>query len=33
MNISWAIGLAGGGLIGGWLYKHHAEKHTLLKFS
>jgi len=26
MNISWAIGLAGGGLIGGWLYKHHAEK-------
>ena len=26
MNISWAIGLAGGGLIGGWLYKHFAEK-------
>ncbi len=26
MNISWAIGLAGGGLIGGWLYKHYAEK-------
>lgn len=26
MNISWAIGLAGGGLLGGWLYKHFAEK-------
>lgn len=26
MNISWAIGFAGGGLVGGWLYKHFAEK-------
>lgn len=26
MSISWAIGLAGGGLLGGYFYKHLAEK-------
>ncbi len=26
MNISWAIGLSGGGLLGGWIYKHYGEK-------
>ncbi len=29
MNISFAIGLAGGSLIGGWLYKHYGEKSGL----
>lgn len=26
MNISWAIGLSGGGLIGGWIYHNFGEK-------
>ena len=26
MNVSWAIGLSGGGLLGGWIYKHFGEK-------
>lgn len=31
LNISWAIGLAGGGLIGGFLYNNYGEKATLAK--
>ncbi len=26
LNLSWAIGLGGGGLLGGWIYKHYGEK-------
>lgn len=29
LNISLAIGLGGGSLLGGWLYKHYAEKSSL----
>ena len=29
LNISLAIGLGGGSLLGGWLFKHYAEKATL----
>jgi MFS family permease len=31
LNISWAIGLSLGGLIGGWLYNHYGEKAMLAK--
>jgi MFS family permease len=31
LNISWAIGLSLGGLIGGWLYNHYGEKAGLAK--
>lgn len=31
LNISWAIGLSTGGLIGGWLYNHSGEKAMLAK--
>lgn len=31
LNISWAIGLSTGGLIGGWLYNHYGEKAMLAK--
>ncbi len=31
LNISWAIGLAGGGLLGGYLYNAFGEKATLAK--
>jgi MFS family permease len=31
LNISWAIGLSLGGLLGGWLYNHYGEKAGLAK--